>query len=37
MHDINITNRLRDLLSETTKEKAALKISEEIAQGEYGP
>ncbi|HJU58501.1 MAG TPA: DNA polymerase II large subunit [Nitrososphaeraceae archaeon] len=35
MHDINITNRLRDLLSETTKEKAALKISEEIAQGEY--
>src|SRR5918995_1781997 len=35
MHDINITKRLRDLLSETTKEKAALKISEEIAQGEY--
>ncbi|HSF00349.1 MAG TPA: DNA polymerase II large subunit, partial [Nitrososphaeraceae archaeon] len=35
MHDINITNRLRELLSETTKEKAALKISEEIAQGEY--
>ncbi|HJT83522.1 MAG TPA: DNA polymerase II large subunit [Nitrososphaeraceae archaeon] len=35
MHDINITNRLRDLLSKTTKEKAALKISEEIAQGEY--
>ena len=27
MHDINITNRLRNLLSETTKEKAALKIS----------
>src|SRR5215211_1911934 len=35
MHDINITNRLRNLLSETTKEKAALKISEEIAQGKY--
>ncbi len=35
MHDINITNRLRDLLSKTTKENAALKISEEIAQGEY--
>ena len=35
MHDINITNRLRELLSETTKEKTALKISEEIAQGEY--
>src|SRR5919106_5111559 len=35
MHDINITNRLRNLLSETTKEKAALKISEEIAQGNY--
>jgi DNA polymerase II large subunit len=35
MHDIDITNRLRDLLSKTTKEKAALKISEEIAQGEY--
>jgi DNA polymerase II large subunit len=35
MHDINITNRLRNLLSETTKEKAALKISEEIALGEY--
>src|ERR1044072_5653813 len=35
MHDINITNRLRDLLSKTRKEKAALKISEEIAQGEY--
>jgi DNA polymerase II large subunit len=35
MHNINITNRLRNLLSETTKEKAALKISEEIAQGKY--
>src|ERR671912_198526 len=35
MHDINITKRLRDLLSATTKEKAALKISEEIAQGKY--
>src|SRR5215213_6263212 len=35
MHEINITNRLRNLLSETTKEKAALKISEEIAQGKY--
>src|ERR671926_994767 len=36
MHDIDIANRLRSLLSHTTKEKAALKIAEEIAIGEYG-
>lgn len=36
MHDIDITERLRILLSQTTKEKAALKISEQIALGEYG-
>jgi DNA polymerase II large subunit len=36
MHDIDIANRLRELLSKTTKEKAALKIAEEIAIGEYG-
>lgn len=35
MHNIDITKRLRILLSQTTKEKAALKISEEIALGEY--
>lgn len=35
MHNIDITERLRILLSQTTKEKAALKISEEIALGEY--
>src|SRR5919198_823623 len=36
MHNIDIANRLRSLLSHTTKEKAALKIAEEIAIGEYG-
>jgi DNA polymerase II large subunit len=36
MHDINIADRLRTLLSQTTKEKAALEIAEEIAAGEYG-
>src|SRR6478672_8505198 len=36
MHNIDIANRLRSLLSLTTKEKAALKIAEEIAIGEYG-
>ncbi|MFL6501999.1 MAG: DNA polymerase II large subunit [Nitrososphaera sp.] len=36
MHDIDIAGRLRALLSQTTKEKAALKIAEEIAAGEYG-
>jgi DNA polymerase II large subunit len=36
MHNIDIADRLRALLSHTTKEKAALKIAEEIAIGEYG-
>ena len=36
MHNIDIADRLRFLLSQTTKEKAALKISEEIALGDYG-
>ena len=36
MHDIDIADRLRGLLSLTTKEKAALKIAEEIAAGDYG-
>jgi DNA polymerase II large subunit len=36
MHNIEIADRLRALLSQTTKEKAALKIAEEIAAGEYG-
>ncbi|HEX2014585.1 MAG TPA: DNA polymerase II large subunit, partial [Nitrososphaera sp.] len=36
MHDIDIADRLRNLLSQTTKEKAALKIAEEIAAGDYG-
>lgn len=36
MHDIDIANRLRELLSNTSKERAALKIAEEIALGEYG-
>src|ERR671918_998691 len=35
MHNIDIADRLRALLSHTTKEKAALKIAEEIALGEY--
>ncbi len=36
MHEIDIADRLRTLLAATTKEKAALKIAEEIAAGEYG-
>lgn len=36
MHEIDIADRLRALLATTTKEKAALKIAEEIATGEYG-
>src|ERR671921_1093183 len=36
MHNIDIADRLRALLSHTTKEKATLKIAEEIALGEYG-
>ena len=36
MHEIEIADRLRALLAATTKEKAALKIAEEIAAGEYG-
>jgi DNA polymerase II large subunit len=36
MHNIDIADRLRTLLGQTTKEKAALKIAEEIALGEYG-
>src|ERR671935_2588029 len=35
MHDIDIADRLRALLGQTTKEKTALKIAEEIAAGEY--
>src|ERR687886_1553434 len=36
MHNIDIADRLRALLSHTTKERATLKIAEEIAAGEYG-
>src|ERR687886_2653923 len=36
MHNIDIADRLRALLSHTTKERATLKIAEEIALGEYG-
>ena len=36
MHDLDIGDRLRALLSATTKEKTALKIAEEIALGDYG-
>src|SRR5438105_6154189 len=36
MHDVEISDRLRTLLGVTTKEKAALKIAEEIAKGDYG-
>src|SRR5919199_3778181 len=36
MHNLEIADRLRALLSRTTKEKAALKIAEEISLGEYG-
>lgn len=34
MHDIDIADRLRELLSNTSKEKAALKIAKKIALGE---
>src|SRR6185503_7368891 len=34
MHEIDIADRLRNLLSQTTKERTALKIAEEIAAGE---
>src|SRR5579864_9328659 len=38
MHDIDVTERLRALIQSTTKELAALTLSEEIAQGKYsGP
>lgn len=38
MHDIDITENLRNLIQTTTKELAALKLAEEIAQGKYsGP
>lgn len=36
MHELDIGDRLRLLLSHLGKEKAALKIAEEIALGEYG-
>jgi DNA polymerase II large subunit len=38
MHDIDVTERLRVLIQSTTKELAALNLSEEIALGKYsGP
>src|SRR5574340_1289480 len=38
MHDIDVTDNLRSLVQNTTKELAALKLAEEIAQGKYsGP
>src|SRR5215831_14316613 len=38
MHDIDVTENLRGLIQTTTKELAALKLAEEIAQGKYsGP
>jgi len=38
MHDIDVTERLRALIQSTTKELAALNLSEEIALGKYsGP
>jgi DNA polymerase II large subunit len=38
MHDIDVTESLRRLIQTTTKELAALKLAEEIAQGKYsGP
>ena len=38
MHDIDVTENLRKLIQTTTKELAALKLAEEIAQGQYsGP
>jgi DNA polymerase II large subunit len=36
MHELDIADRLRLLLSHMGKEKAALKIAEEIALGDYG-
>jgi DNA polymerase II large subunit len=36
MHELDIADRLRLLLSHLGKEKAALKIAEEIALGDYG-
>ncbi|MGI0014007.1 MAG: DNA polymerase II large subunit, partial [Nitrososphaera sp.] len=36
MHDLDIAERLRNLLSHTSKERAALQIAEEIAAGDYG-
>ncbi len=35
MHDIDITENLRSLIQKTTKELAALTLSEEIARGKY--
>src|SRR5574338_843437 len=35
MHEIDVTERLRSLIQNTTKELAALKLAEEIAQGKY--
>jgi len=38
MHDIDVTDNLRALIQNTTKELAALKLAEDIAQGKYsGP
>lgn len=35
MHDIDVTENLRELLKNSTKELTALKLAEEIAQGKY--
>ncbi|MDE1763071.1 MAG: DNA polymerase II large subunit [Thaumarchaeota archaeon] len=35
MHDIDVTENLRNLIQTTTKELAALKLAEEIARGKY--
>src|SRR5579883_2730258 len=35
MHDIDVTDNLRKLIQTTTKELAALKLAEEIAEGKY--
>lgn len=35
MHDIDVTENLRTLLKNSTKELTALKLAEEIAQGKY--
>ena len=38
MHDIDVTDNLRNLIQNTTKELAALKLAEEVAEGKYsGP